>query len=66
MNLIGFHRVLIVCAAALCFGYGVWELAGYRADGHPGSLIAGIASLLAGTALLFYLRRLRRFVRTSD
>jgi hypothetical protein len=66
MHLIGFHRVLIACAAAFCIGYGVWELAGYRADGGPGSLVLGLASLLAGAALLLYLRRLRRFLRLPD
>jgi hypothetical protein len=66
MALIFFHRILIACAASLSFLYGVWELAGYRADGGSGRLIVGVVSLLAGAALLFYLWRLRRFLRLPD
>jgi hypothetical protein len=67
MHLIGFHRVLIVCAAAFCFGYGLWELAGYRAgSGAAGSLVIGMIALLAAGALVFYLWRLRRFLRLPD
>jgi uncharacterized membrane protein len=66
MHLIGFHRLLIGCAAVFFFGYGAWELIGYRASGAAVRLVFGAGSLLAGIALTYYLLRLRRFLRLPD
>lgn len=59
MGLIGFHRVLIVCAIALFFGYGGWEIINSRASGDFIHFVIGAGSLLAGIALTYYLRQLR-------
>lgn len=59
MDLIGFHRVLIICAIVLFFGYGAWEIVGSRASGELVHFVIGAGSLLAGIALTYYLLRLR-------
>jgi hypothetical protein len=66
MHLIGFHRFLILCAIVFFFGYGAWEMVGYRGSGEPARFVAGAGSLLAGIALTYYLLRLRRFLRLRD
>lgn len=66
MNLIAFHRVLIVTAAIFFAGYGSWEFAGFTRDGDVASLLLAAASFLGAVLLLLYLRRLKRFLGTPD
>jgi hypothetical protein len=66
MGLIGFHRVLIITAAVFFAGYGTWEFAGFMRTGGLGGLLLAASSYLAGVLLLLYLRRLARFLGTSD
>jgi hypothetical protein len=66
MNLIGFHRVLIVTAAVFFFGYGLWEFAAFaRGGGAPRLLFSGAAIAVAVLCVL-YLRRLRRILGIRD
>ena len=66
MNLVTFHRVLIATAIVFCAGYGVWEIVGYRRGTGTAHLLIGLAALAAAALLLFYLRRLRRFLNLRD
>jgi hypothetical protein len=66
MNLVTFHRVLIATAILFCAGYGVWEIVGYTRGTGTAHLLIGLAALAAAALLLFYLRRLRRFLNLRD
>jgi hypothetical protein len=54
MSLKAFHVVFITAASALAFGFGVWMIRAYNAEGVTRDLIFGIASLAAGVGLLVY------------
>ena len=57
MSLKAFHVVFITAASALAFGCGVWELKTFwSAEGSTSDLIFGVASCLAGVALIVYER----------
>ena len=66
MNLVTFHRVLIGAAILFFVGYGVWEIAGYTRSGGITHLLLGLAAFAGAALLLFYLSRLRRFLRLPD
>jgi hypothetical protein len=66
MNLIGFHRILIGTAAAFFAGYGVWEGVRYIDGGDVLRLVLAVGAITASVLLLFYLRRLRRFLNLRD
>lgn len=66
MNLVTFHRVLIAAAILFFAGYGIWEIVGYTRGGGSSHLLLGLAALAGAALLLFYLRRLRRFLRLRD
>ncbi len=57
MSIIQFHRGLIAAAILFCFGYGAWELLGYRGEG-PASVAVGGLFVLLGVGLAVYLARL--------
>ena len=60
MNLLPFHRVLIVTAIAFCLGFALWLLVH-----EPPSLfdtVLAVAFVIAGAALTYYLFRLRHFL----
>ncbi|HEX7090920.1 MAG TPA: hypothetical protein VF192_12340 [Longimicrobiales bacterium] len=59
-SLIPFHRVLIGCAIAFCFGYAAWEFAAYLRDRSPLALLLALSFAAIGVGLAFYLRHLRR------
>ncbi len=63
MDLIWFHRVLIAAAIAFFAGFGLWELALYRAGGSVTALLLGAGSLTAAVLLAVYLRRLRQILK---
>jgi len=55
MSLKAFHIFFVTASSALAFGCGVWELKnGLAADGRALDVVFGVASLLAGAALIVY------------
>jgi uncharacterized membrane protein HdeD (DUF308 family) len=55
MGLKGFHVVFILLSIATAAGFGLWAIDNYLATQDVVILCLGIASLLAGAALLGYL-----------
>jgi len=62
MNLVAFHRFLIVTAAVFFAGYGLWEFAAFARGAGTARLILAAGSFLAAVVLLLYIRRLGRFL----
>jgi len=62
MSLIPFHRGLIATAILFCFGYAGWEFVAYTRSGGTASLAVALLFLMLGAGLLYYLRRLSRFL----
>jgi hypothetical protein len=56
MSLKAFHLLFIVVSILLAFGFGAWELVAYRDSEATLDLVLGIASIVAGVGLVFYLR----------
>jgi hypothetical protein len=56
MSLKAFHLVFLVASVLLAFGFGAWSLRQYAATSGALELAFGLGSLLAGLALLAYLR----------
>ena len=54
MSLKAFHIVFIAVSTLLCVGFGVWAIAEYRSYGGSGTLVAGVVSLSASLALVWY------------
>ncbi len=54
MSLKTFHIVFVAVSTLLCVGFGVWAIVEYLSYGGPGTLVAGMGSLLAGLALVWY------------
>ena len=54
MSLKAIHIVFITASTVLAFGFGWWELKSYSAGGARLDLILGVASLVAGVALIVY------------
>ena len=54
MSLKAFHIVFIVVSTLLCIGFGVWAIVEYRSQGGLGTLVAGVGSLSASLALVWY------------
>jgi hypothetical protein len=63
MHLIWFHRVLIGAAIVFFAGFGVWEIAAFRAAGGAMPLILAVGSFTAAVALGVYLSRLKRILK---
>ncbi|HUH13961.1 MAG TPA: hypothetical protein VMK65_12680 [Longimicrobiales bacterium] len=64
MSLIGFHRLLIAAAILFCYGFAVWEL--YRISVAGGSATLAAVFIVLGTALAFYLYRLRSILKLPE
>lgn len=64
MSLKAFHIIFITAASLLAFGFGVWMLRAYDAEGVKSDLIYGVSSLVAGVGLLiyegFFLKKLKK------
>ena len=56
MSLKTFHVIFITAASALCFGFGLWMLRDYRAEGGAANLWMGVGSLVCAVGLLVYER----------
>jgi len=54
MSLKALHIVFIVASVVLALGFGVWSLSEYAHEGARNNLWFGIGSLVAGVALIFY------------
>lgn len=54
MSLKAFHVLFITAASALAFGFGVWMLRAYQAEGVQADLAYGVTSLVVGLGLLVY------------
>lgn len=66
MGLVGFHRLLIITAAVFFASYGAWEAVRWARGGDVLQLVLAAGSFTAAILLLFYLRRLRRFLNLRD
>lgn len=62
MSLIPFHRGLIAAAIVFCLGYAGWEVMAFLRTGRAGSLAIALLFLVLGAGLIYYLRRLNRFL----
>ncbi len=60
--MIPFHKLLIGTAIAFCALMAVWSGWRYSAEGGSGMLVLGAAFVVAGAALSYYLRHLKRFL----
>jgi hypothetical protein len=63
MSLIHFHRFLIACGILFCFGFAAWEFVDYLHAHNTSALVYSGLSVWAGFGLIFYLRRLRQFLK---
>jgi len=57
MSLKAFHIFFIAISVLLTVGFAGWLLRSFVASGDAGTLVAAIASLLLGAALIVYARR---------
>lgn len=62
MSLIGFHRFLIATGIVFCFTFAGWELITWWVRGGTGALVLGGTFVVFGMLLVYYLRRLNRFL----
>ncbi|MEX2528748.1 MAG: hypothetical protein WEA09_14050 [Gemmatimonadota bacterium] len=62
MSLIPFHRGLIATAIVFCYGYGVWEAISFSRTGAGLSLVMASLFVVLGSALVYYLSRMNRFL----
>jgi len=62
VSLIAFHRFLIGCGIAFCFGFAAWEMVTWWVTGGVGELVLGIVFVMLGGGLSVYLARLRHFL----
>jgi hypothetical protein len=63
VSLIWFHRFLIACAVAFCLGFAVWEYVAFQRDGNVWVAVLAALFALAGIGLVYYLSRLRAFLK---
>jgi len=54
MSIKGFHLIFISIAALFCAGFGVWAIFYDQQDSGMATKIAGILTLIASVALVFY------------
>jgi len=54
MSLKTFHIIFITAASLLAFGFGIWMLKAYAAEGVRSDLVYGVSSLVVGVGLLVY------------
>lgn len=60
--MIPFHRFLIATAIIFCVGFAAWAFAAYRTTGAGLQLALGVVFAIAGIALAYYLKNLKRFL----
>jgi hypothetical protein len=60
--MIPFHRFLITTAILFCLGFAGWAFVAYHATGRGRELGFGVAFFVAGVALAYYLKNLKRFL----
>jgi hypothetical protein len=63
MSLIWFHRLLIACAIAFCLGFAAWEFVAFQRNGNGWLAVLAAVFAVAGIGLLYYLSRLRAFLK---
>lgn len=66
MSLKGFHVLFIVLSIVLAFGFGLWALRAYSADGTGANLGMGLASLTTGATLVGYGIWFIRKIRSTE
>jgi hypothetical protein len=66
LNLIWFHRVLIVCAVIFCASFAVYEFMRYQGAGGMAKLILAIVFAIFAIALSWYLKNLDRFLNVGN
>ena len=66
MSLVWFHRFLIAGAIAFCLGFALWQVEAWRDSGGTAALLLAATFALLAVGLMFYLRRLRRFLDLPD
>ena len=54
MSLKAFHVVFVIASILLAFGIAAWSLVNFSDGGRTGDLIYGLASGVAGAALIAY------------
>ena len=57
MSLKSVHICFILLSIGFCWGFGFWAVRNYSSTGNGIHLLLGIASLLGGAALVYYLIR---------
>jgi len=60
MSLKAFHIVFVTASILLAFGFGVWSLLDYQDHGNTAELVGGLVSVLAGFALIIYVKAILR------
>ena len=66
MNLIGFHRLLIVVGIAFCLGFSGWQLNDWVRDGETAALLLAAVFTVLGLALTVYLMRLKSILKLDE
>jgi hypothetical protein len=59
-----FHRFLIGTAIIFCVVFARWSQLAYRESGSAATLSLAIGFAVAAIALVYYLKNLRRFLRS--
>ncbi len=54
MSLKTFHVFFISASILLCFGFGVWGMGMFAAEGNTVQLVMGLLSVLSGVFLIWY------------
>ena len=60
MSLKAFHLVFVTASILLAFGFGMWSLLSFKAEGHAVDLVFGIGSVAAGLGLIAYAKVILR------
>lgn len=54
MSLKAFHVLFITASIVLATGFGIWAIRDFTRSAEPGSIVAGVLSLIGAAALLWY------------
>ncbi len=46
--------MFVTASVALAIGFGVWGIRDFQRNAEPGSIVAGVLSLISAAALLWY------------
>lgn len=63
MSLRAFHIFFVAVSILLAFGFGGWELYAFAQGGGALEVVLGVGSLIAGVALIVYLRAVIKKLR---